>query len=65
MEQLKPLAGLKLSGNVEDHWRRFKKRFTLYLTAIGATEKIDEQKIVLFLTIAAPKALDVFPANGG
>lgn len=51
---------MKLSGNVEDHWRRFKQRFTLYLTAIGATEKTEEQKIALFLTIAGPEALDVF-----
>lgn len=60
MEQLKPPTELKLTGNVEDHWRRFKQCFTLYLTAIGATEKTDEQRIALFLTIAGPEALDVF-----
>lgn len=60
MEQLKPPSELKLSGNVEDHWKRFKQRFTLYLTSIGATEKSNAQKIALFMTIAGPKALDVF-----
>lgn len=51
MEQLKSPSELKLSGNVEDHW----KRFTLYQTAIGATEESNEQMTMT----AGPEALDV------
>lgn len=60
MEQLKPPTELKVTGNVEDQWRRFKQRFTLYLTAIGATEKDDTPKIAFLLTVAGPEAIDVF-----
>ena len=60
MEQIKPPAELKLTGNVEEQWRRFKQRFTLYLTAIGATEKDDKQKIALLLTVAGTEAIDLF-----
>lgn len=60
MEQLKPPTELKFTGNVEEQWRRFKQRFTLYLTAIGAAEKDGEQKIALLLTVAGTEAIDVF-----
>ena len=58
--ELKPPAELNLTGNVEDQWKRFKQRFSLYLVAIGAAEKDDQQKVALFLTVACSYAIDVF-----
>lgn len=60
MDKLKPPTELKLTGNVEDQWRRFKQRFSLYLQAIGADEEDDERKVALFLTVAGSDAIDVF-----
>lgn len=60
MEQLKPPAELKFTGNVEEQWKRFRQRFKLYLTALGATGKDDKQKTALLLTVAGPDAIDVF-----
>ncbi|KAM9391625.1 chaperone Ric-8A [Pholidichthys leucotaenia] len=50
----------KLTGNVEEQWKRFKQRFSLYITAIGAADKSGKQKGALFLTVAGSDAIDVF-----
>ena len=60
MENLRPPSELKLSGNVDDNWKRFKQRFELYLLAIGADEKGDARKVGIFLTVAGTEALDVY-----
>lgn len=60
VEQLLPLSELKLTVNVKEHWKRFKQRFTLYLTVIGAAEKDSEQRAALFLTVAETDAIDVY-----
>lgn len=39
MEQLKIPPELKLAGNTEDKWKRFKQSLALSLQAMGASEK--------------------------
>lgn len=61
MDKIKPPTELKLTGNVEDQWRRFKQRFTLYLQATGEQARGNgEKKVALLLTIAGADAIDVF-----
>lgn len=60
MAKLKPPAELELTGNVEDHWRRFKQRFDLYLLASGQDKASGERKVALLLTVAGAGAIDVF-----
>ena len=60
MNQLKAPTELRLSGNVQDNWNKFKQRFELYLTATGMSDKPEQRKVALFLTIAGPEALEVY-----
>jgi len=60
MDKIQPPPNLSLTGNVHENWKRFKQRFELYLVAIGAAKKSDEQKIALFLTIAGPDTIEVY-----
>ena len=60
MNQLKAPTELRLSGNVQDNWNKFKQRFELYLTATGMSDKPEQRKVALFLTMAGPEALEVY-----
>ncbi len=60
MEQLQPPSELKLTGNVDENWRRFRQRFELYILAIGADTKPDKRKIAILVTVAGPEATEVY-----
>lgn len=60
MEQLKATPELKISGNVEENWRKFKQFLTLYLQAMSVSKKEDSQKVALLLRTVGSGALDVF-----
>ncbi len=60
METLRPPEGLKLVGNVDGNWWSFKQQFELYMAAIGLDSKPDARKIALLLTVAGPRAIEVF-----
>lgn len=60
MQALQPPTNLQLTGNVVKNWRRFKQRFQLYLSAIGADEKDKKMKASLFLHVVGEEALEVY-----
>lgn len=60
MESVKPPEAVCWSGNVDCAWRSFKQRFLLYLQAMGLDSKPDARKIALLLTVAGPKAVEVY-----
>lgn len=60
MNQIQTPPNLSLIGNLHENWKRFKQRFELYIQAIGAEKKSDEQKIGLFLTVAGPETIEVY-----
>ncbi len=60
MDQIPPPSALQLTGNVAENWKRFRQRFELYLTAIGAGETPDTQKIAILVTVAGPDATEVY-----
>lgn len=60
MQALQPPPVLQLTGNVAENWRKFKQRFELYLTAIGADEESAKTKASVFLHIVGEEALEVY-----
>ena len=60
MEQLQQPEALVLHRNLAENWRRWKQRFTIYMTATGKTATSDEVKSAIFLHLAGPDALDVY-----
>ena len=60
MQALQPPPNLQLTGNVAENWRRFKQRFQLYLSAIGADEKNAKTKASVFLHVVGEEALEVY-----
>lgn len=60
MNSLKPPAELRLTGNLEENWRRFKQRLDIYLKATGYALKPDDEKAALFLHVAGEEALEIY-----
>ena len=60
MDKLEPPAGLILTGNVAENWKKFKQRFDVYMTASGAGEKEDKQKACILLHVIGEEALQVY-----
>lgn len=60
MQALQPPPILQLTGNVAENWRKFKQRFQLYLTAIGADEESTKTKASVFLHVVGDDALEVY-----
>ena len=59
MEHMKPMGPLKMDGNVDEHWRKWKQRFDLYAKASGATEKDEGIQCDVFLHTIGEEALEV------
>ena len=60
MDKLEPPAGLTLTGNVSENWKKFKQRFDVYMSASGADGKGVKQKACIFLHVVGEEALQVF-----
>lgn len=60
MAWLIPPGDLRMDGNMEEDWPLFKQRFQLYLKATGAVHRPSDQLVALFLTVAGPKALELY-----
>uniref|UniRef100_A0A8C6LCJ1 ribonuclease H n=1 Tax=Nothobranchius furzeri TaxID=105023 RepID=A0A8C6LCJ1_NOTFU len=60
MDSVRPPEAVVWTGNVDCEWRSFKQRFMLYLQAVGLDSKPDVRKIALLLTVAGPRAVEVF-----
>ena len=56
MEPIRQPNELILTGNLAEHWRKFK----LYLIATGLDTKSEEQKIALLLHVAKSSAIEVY-----
>ena len=56
MESIRQPNELILTGNLTEHWKKFK----LYLIATGLDNKSEEQKIALLLHVAKSSAIEVY-----
>lgn len=60
-EYIKRVEELNMNdGNISENWRRFKRNFDIFSTAIGLDEKTDVVKINTFLNAIGPNAVDVY-----
>lgn len=57
LSQPKPMI---MVGDLSLNWKKFKKQFKLYLTAISSAEMAAERKAALLLHIIGEEALEVF-----
>ena len=60
MENLKPLNAINMTGDVAEHWRRWKQRWALYSKASGASSKPEEVQCAIFLHMIGEEALGVY-----
>lgn len=60
METFKPPEQLELSGNIADNWRRFKRRFDIYMDARSSVNKGDRTKTSILLYVIGESALELY-----
>ena len=59
MQAIEQPGPLEMTGNVADRWVKFKRRFRIYLSAIGLRKDKDEfKKIAVFLHVAGEEAIE-------
>ena len=51
---------LKLTGNIAENWRVFKRQRQIYCDAVEIEKKTDKQQIAILLNIAGPEATDLY-----
>lgn len=51
---------LKLEGNLNENWKRFKQSFEIYLLASALEKSEDERKIAILLNLIGEEALEVY-----
>ena len=61
---------LILTGNSEHAWKSFKQRFELHVLASGFSNKNEEEKVALLLTVGGDDLIEIynsfeFPEQGG
>ncbi|XP_053305893.1 uncharacterized protein K02A2.6-like [Spea bombifrons] len=59
-DSLKPPPEIRFVGNLEEVWRSFKQRFSLYMKATNTSTLPSDQKVALLLTVAGAEALDIY-----
>ena len=57
-DNLQPPTFLSLQGNISDNWRRWKQRFTIYVTA--SKLNTEEIKAATFLHVVGEDALELY-----
>ena len=60
MDKLHPPSPLQFSGNVAENWKKFKKRFEIYLNATRGADKDNQTKTLLLLHIMGEEAQEVY-----
>ncbi|XP_041664799.1 zinc finger and SCAN domain-containing protein 2-like [Cheilinus undulatus] len=60
MEQFNPPSPLILTGNLAENWRRWERRFGLYIVSSGANEEEEDVKKAILLHSIGEDALEVF-----
>ncbi|XP_055309197.1 myb-like protein F, partial [Sitodiplosis mosellana] len=57
---IKPVDPLKLDGNLNENWKKFKRNYDIFVIAIGMGEKTDPVKINTFLNAVGPEAVEIY-----
>ncbi|XP_041664796.1 zinc finger and SCAN domain-containing protein 2-like [Cheilinus undulatus] len=60
MEQFNPPSPLILTGNLAENWRRWERRFGLYIVSSGANEEEEDVKKAILLHSIGEDAREVF-----
>ena len=60
MEDFKPPKKLSFEGDVATNWKEWRQMFELYMVAKESTEKPDQTKIAMLLTIMGPEGVKRF-----
>ena len=60
MDKLQPPSALALTGNLAEHWRRFKQQFEIYEIASGLARKDGNVRAMTLLHMAGSEALKVY-----
>ena len=60
MDKLIPPPPLVLTGNLAENWRKFKQRFTLFVTATDKDGKSDKVKSSILLSTIGVDALEIY-----
>lgn len=59
-DHVKPVEALKLTGNLSENWRRFKRNFDIFMTAAELNEKSNGIKVSTLLNAIGDEAVDVY-----
>ncbi|KAJ8875719.1 hypothetical protein PR048_023618 [Dryococelus australis] len=59
MNNLKPLGPLLFTGNVAEHYRKFKQKYELYMLPSGGTKQSPEVQTAILLTIVGEEGLEI------
>lgn len=57
---LKPPPPLNFDGNISENWKKWIKRFNIYIKATGNSQKPDEMKIAILLHVLGEEAQERF-----
>lgn len=63
-DHVKQVDALKMTGNLSENWRRFKRNFDIFMTAAELTTKPDLTKVSTLLNAIGEEAVDVFDTFG-
>lgn len=59
-DHVKVVEALRMTGNLSENWRRFKRNFDIFMNAAELTEKSDLTKVSTLLNAVGEEAVDVF-----
>ena len=60
MDKFTPPTAMVFTGNVHDHWKKWKQELELYLTATEAEGKPEKVKSSILLTCIGPKGREIY-----
>ena len=60
MDKLGPPSPMQFSGNLADNWKRFKRRFEMYLAASRAGQGNEKLQGQIFLHVTGEDMLDIY-----
>lgn len=63
-QQLRQPEPLSFEGNIDQNWKKWMKKFEIYLTAIQSDTKQDTVKIAIFLHVIGDEAVEKYDTLG-
>lgn len=57
---LNPPPPLSLEGNISEKWKKWKKKFKIYMEAIESSAKPDDAKVIILLYSIGEEAQEVY-----